>query len=175
VLRIEPGVRSELFPALQRLTLFGISLDYGVEDIIFAFRMPQLQFLKLQDCSGTNKLLNSLAISPQAARITSFELNCTGRFVDQHDIAPLMKFLLSFQGLEYLFVLYPQQWTPGLEYWNSVSHHRNTLRRVVHQQADIYGRSENDNAIDGLIGVLNELEMVRYIGTCSQPGTLVST
>ena len=120
-------------------------------------------------------MLDWLATSSRAVQLTAFELNFTGHFVDQYDIAPLTKFLESFRGLEDLFVLYPREWSPGPEYLIAVSHHHSKLRRIVHSQADNYDISENKEPFDGLIKVLGAFERVEHLGTDCQPGELVST
>jgi hypothetical protein len=174
VLRKEPGSRYKLFPALRKLTLFSVYLDNGVEDIVSAFSIPQLRSLKLQDCFGTNHMLDFLATHSEEVHLTSFELNFSGYVLDQYEMSPLVKFLQSFQGLEDLFMLYPRQWTLGAEYWSSVSHHRSTLRRLVHQQADFYHGSENNDSIIGQTEILTELEKIQYLGTGCPPDDLVS-
>lgn len=72
------GERSRLFPALQRLTLFGVRFKFGIEDILSAFGIRQLQFLKLQDCYGTYEMLEMLANSHQAAQLTSLDTKVVG-------------------------------------------------------------------------------------------------
>lgn len=92
VLHAPSEIRSRLFPALKRLTLSDVPLEHRLEDIISAFGIGQVQFLKLQDCLGTNKMLRVLARSPQPLLITSFELKFTGAFDEQYDISPLIEF-----------------------------------------------------------------------------------
>ncbi|KAI9704018.1 MAG: hypothetical protein M1820_005639 [Bogoriella megaspora] len=171
VLDIEAGTRPELFRALRKLTLFGVSLKNGVEDIIPAFRIPNLQFLKLQDCVGTNEMLDCLADSSGSMCLTSFELDFTGYFEDQFDMTPLMRFLRSFQGLEDLFVLFPPAWTLGREYWSSISNNHSSLRRIVHHESGVYCRGDG-NESDGLFEILSGLETIRCLGVCSQPSSL---
>jgi hypothetical protein len=174
VLNPVSGIRSKLFPALQKLTLFGVPLECGIEDIVSAFTMSQLQFLKLQDCLDTNQMLRFLASFPHSLRLTSFELNFTGHFIEQYDITPLKEFLLSFQGLEDLFILYPREWDPQTEYWSAVSHHKSTLRRVVNQQEGLTGRPAAVNPPDRSIEILRELEKTQYSATTCLPIRLVS-
>jgi hypothetical protein len=174
VLRISPGERSRLFPALRRLTLFGVSLEYAIEDIISAFGIPQLQFLKLQDCYETNKLLEVLANSCQPVQLKSLELNFTGHFIEQYDPKPLMTFLQFFEGLEDLFILYPKEWRTVVGYHHAVSHHSSTLKRLVHQPSGLYGRSTDDDTVNGIIEILPKLEKLQYLGICCDADDLVS-
>jgi hypothetical protein len=164
VLKVEPGSHSELFPILQKLTLFGVPLRDGAEDVIFAFRLTQLKFLKLQDCLGTNEMLSLLATSTQRMHLTCFELGFTGYFIEQHDIAPPTQFLQSFQGLEDLFILYPKEWNPECAYWNAISQHHATVRRVVHQKAGIYGGLGEIDNTNSLIETLEQAEGIQCLG-----------
>jgi hypothetical protein len=172
VLRLKPGSHSELFPTLRRLTLCGIPLRNGAEDISFAFRLTHLKFLKLKDCFGTDQMLIWLANSPQKMHLTSFELDFTWPYFGSQ--ISLSKFLQSFQGLEDLFVLYHESWIFKPEYWSSVFDHHTTLRRVVHQQADTELDSFKRYINDNLIKIVEELGGIQYLGLCSRSDTLVS-
>ena len=171
VLRTLPRQRSRLFPALRRLTLFGVSFEYAIEDIISSFGIPHLQYLKLQDCFGTNEMLMILANSYQPVQLKSLELNFTGQFLEQNDPVPLTTFLQSFEGLHDLFILYPREWRTAVEYRHAVSHHSSTLRRLVHQGN---ARSTDDATVTGLIEILPELEKLQYLGICCDVDDLVS-
>jgi len=61
-------------------------------------------------------------------RLTSFELNFTGQW---DDLEPLVRFVKSFEGLEDLYISFPAFASPTDEYWESVLHHKSTLKRVV--------------------------------------------
>jgi hypothetical protein len=124
---------------------------------------------------GTSQLLDWLATSPQGARLTSLEWNFTGYSIDEYDIAPLIKFLQSSRGLEDLFLLYPREYALEPEYWSALPHHHDTLRRVVHQQSSQKGRLKNDDEAEEMIRILGAFKRITYLGTCCQPGTLVST
>ena len=169
-----PGMRSEVFLALRQLALSYVPLVLDVEDFIVACRMSQLRSLRLQDCLGANKLLDQLASSPQAVCLTFLELGFAGPQIEDDDLAPLMRFLRSFRGLEHFFVLYPGNWTLGREYWDSLSNHHSSLRRVVHQESGFDGESEHRNAVVGFIKALGELERIECLSTCARPDTLVS-
>lgn len=173
VLRKPPGQRSRLFPALQRLTLFGVSFEYAIEDIISSFYIPQLQYLKLQDCFGTNEMLMILVNSYHSVQLKSLELNFTGHFIEQNDPIPLTTFLRSFTGLHDLFILYPRKWRTAVEYRHAVSHHSSTLRRLVHQPSNAY-RLTDDAMVTGLIEILPGLEKLQYLGICCDLDDLVS-
>jgi hypothetical protein len=45
-----------------------------------------------------------------------------------------VRFLKSFKGLKDLYISFPAFARPTDEYWESVLHHKSTLKRVVHQQ-----------------------------------------
>jgi hypothetical protein len=133
-LELEQGGQSILFYSLRKLTLTGVCFRYGIEDISFAFNFFQLRSLKLGNCLDTNPLLDMLASSPQPMRLTSFELNFTGQWDEQDELEPLVRFVKSFKGLEDLYISFPAFASPTDEYWESVLHHKSTLKRVVHQQ-----------------------------------------
>ena len=104
-LKLKPGEHSVLFLSLRKLSLSGITFTHGIEEIVSAFNFFNLRSLKLRDCLGTNPLLELLASPSQPMRLTSFELNFTGHWIEQYELMPLARFLQSFAGLEDLFTL----------------------------------------------------------------------
>jgi hypothetical protein len=147
---------------------------HGMNDILSAFNFSQLRSLKLRDCLGTNPLLDALASSSQALRLTSFELNFTGYCIEQEDLMPLARFLLSFEGLEDLYLLLPERGDLTEEYWHSITHHMSTLERVVHQQAKVYLNPEYVQSGDGHVGALLAQANLKCLGICCLPDELVS-
>lgn len=59
----------------------------------------------MRNCRDTNDLLTILADSPEALHLTSFELTKSGRYLDDWELMPLVRFLESFQVLEELSLL----------------------------------------------------------------------
>jgi hypothetical protein len=53
---------------------------------------------------------------------------------EQDDLEPLVRFVNPFEGLEGLYISFPAFASPTDEYWESVLHHKSTLKRVEHQQ-----------------------------------------
>jgi hypothetical protein len=136
-LKLKPGEQFTLLRSLRKLTLSGVCFKYGLEEIASAFNFFQLRSLKLRNCLDTNPLLDMLASSSQFMRLTSLELNFTGHWDEQDDLKPLARFLKSFESLEDLYISVPTFGNLIDEYWESVLHHRPTLKRVVHQQVGV--------------------------------------
>lgn len=135
---LKQGGQSTLFHSLRRLTLSGVCFKYGIEDISSAFNFLQLRSLKLGNYLDTNNpLLDMLAGSSQPMRLTSFELNFSSQWDEQDGPKPLARFPKSFKGLEVLYISFPVFGNPKDEYWESVLHHKSTLKKVVHQQVGV--------------------------------------
>jgi len=173
-LKLKPGEQSVIFHSLRKLSLSGICFMYGIDDTICAFNFSQLRSLKLRDCLDTNPLLDKLAGSSQPIRLTSFELDFTGHYVEQEDIMPLVRFLRSFEGLEDLYILCPRLGNLTEEYWHSIFHHKSTLKRVVHQQIGVYLDPEYAQRNDRPIGALLKRSNLKCLGICCLPNDLVS-
>ena len=172
---LKPDEQCVFFSSLRKLSLSGITFVHGMNDILFAFNFSQLRSLKLRDCLGTNELLKALASSSQALRLISFELNFTGIYIEQRDLMPLVRFLLSFEGLKDLYILFPAHAHLIEEYWHSITHHMSTLERVVHH----LGTTDNPEYVPsgdghGLVGALLARANLECLGICFLPDELVS-
>jgi hypothetical protein len=122
----------------------------------------------------TNPLLDMLAGSQQSIRLTSFELNFAGFYLEQRNIMPLARFLQSFEGLEDLYILCPEFVNLTEEYWHSIFHHKSTLKRLVHQQVGVYLDPEYVQSSDRPIGALLKQGNLKCLGICCRPNDLVS-
>jgi hypothetical protein len=173
-LRLKPGEQCVLFSSLRKLSLRGISLVHGINEISYAFNFSQLRSLKLRDCLDTNQLLDALASSSQALQLTSFELRFAGRYLEHEDLMPLERFLQSFAGLENLYILFPKHGDLTEEYWHAISRHMLTLERVVHQQEGVCLDPEHIQSGDRHIGALLMRASLKCLGICCLPNDLVS-
>jgi hypothetical protein len=173
-LRLKPDEQTVLFPSLRKLSLSGISLIFGTNNIISAFNFSQLRSLKLRDCLDTNRLLDMLANSSQPIRLTYFELNFTGHRVEQYDLIPLARFFQSFEELEDMYILCLNLGNLTEEYWHSILHHKSTLKRAVHQQVGMFLNPEYVQRSDRSIGALLKQGNPKGLGICCAPNDLVN-
>lgn len=162
-MKLEPGMRSFLLPSLRGLSLSGVSLEYGVDDIMYAFNFSHLRCLKLRDCWRTNDVLDALTKAKPPVQLVSFELVYSGYYAEQDNLNPLRRFFLSFQGLESLFVFHAH---PARDVWCSFAHHSSSLQSLVYHH-----ETPDDN--DLLLEKLFELRNLRRLGICYEPTVLV--
>jgi hypothetical protein len=132
-LKLKPDKQSILFHFFRKLTLSGVYFKYGIENIISAFNFFQLRSLKLRNCLDTNPLFNILADFLQFIRFISFELNFINQWDKQNDLKFLARFLKFFENLKNLYISFSVFGNSIDEYWESVLHHKSTLKRIIHQ------------------------------------------
>ena len=171
MLNVSPqfGIQTPLFPALRSLELSFVSFENGIEDMISIFNFPQLTSLKLRNCFRMNGLFTSLSRPSRSIQLSCFEINCTGPYVEQIELKPLLQFLKSFSGLRDLFVLCQPLREYGKDFWLSIEQHRPTLRRFVYQQAAIF-----NDCSDPRPGILWEFESLDFTSIGCTPQELVS-
>lgn len=130
VLRLQPNTARVVFPALTSVSLSNISFNGAAAELACAFNGSMLRNLKLQNCRDCAKFLLALIDSDKIIRLKLFHLSIDDRDPKE---APVNKFLEAFEGLEELGLLIkPGMATP--KYWNSVIHHKSTLKRFVYHE-----------------------------------------
>ena len=130
VLRLQPNIARVEFPALTSVSLSNISFDGAAAELACAFNGSMLRKLKLQNCRGCAEFLLALIDADKILRLKMFHLSIDDRDTKE---APVNKFLEAFEGLEELGLLIkPGMATPN--YWNSVIHHKSTLKRFVYHE-----------------------------------------
>lgn len=183
VLRLEAGQRRVLFPCLRRLSLSAVSFHRSIEDMASAFNFEQLRTLKLQNCPGTNALLEMLVDSNQTIRLTFLELVVRNLYPEHSTSTPAVcRFLQTFHGLKDLFMLFDVPESVTETYWDAVLHHKSTLRRIVYHERSVDLNNESPNfelpADNGLSWDGSMFDFVpggnlECVGLCDSPVYLV--
>ncbi|KAF2669457.1 hypothetical protein BT63DRAFT_455437 [Microthyrium microscopicum] len=166
-LQITPETPLE-FPALRKLSLSSAPWFKDVKNVVPTFSICQLQSLKLLNCLGSLALLDFLASSGLPVRLTSLELTLPGELTLDETDRPLIRFLKSFSGLKELFVSHAI--TPRQEFWDSVFHHRSTLKSLILDRPQCWEMGNDDAICLGLSG--NRLDNIELLGLCCEIPTL---
>jgi len=136
VLKLSADQCEIMFPALETLSLSGISLENAQKGIAYAFNFHELSSLTLHHCSGSEEFLTEVIGSGQTIRLSSLEVVWGPSDHDIDMCATLSSFLGAFQGLKDLFVSLPGP-VDTLELWRSIIHHKSTLTRFVCHQRSV--------------------------------------
>lgn len=163
ILSTTPGNPCFSLSSLCALSLSGVSLEYGIGDIVKIFTVVNLKSLKLRDCWRTNQVLDLLSEARPPAQLVSFELIYSGHYAEQQNAEPLKRFLWSFEGLENLFILHAlSDATIG----GSFSRHSSTLQRLVYHHNTPYED-------EPLLRTVFQWPRLRSLAICYDPVSLV--
>lgn len=123
----------EGYPLLTLLTLSRVSFPSALLPGVQQSPFRALQALTLRDCPNDLRFLQLLARSSTPVSFRHFEISSDylresgGRL----EFVAIVEFLLSFRGLQYLYLKISNfpQFLPGLD--DAIHHHQSTLRGLV--------------------------------------------
>ncbi|KAJ5300161.1 hypothetical protein N7508_007404 [Penicillium antarcticum] len=107
MLALPPGEMQQLFPSLKNLTLSAVSLENGGDVMPSVFSLNCLHSLALRNCEGSAGLLKALGsddVLPHSMRLKSFEYLANGMLGESWAMDSIANFLISFEGLQDLFL-----------------------------------------------------------------------
>lgn len=132
MLALPPGKMQRLFPSLRNLTLSAVSLENGCDVMPSVFSLNCLHSLALRNCeesAGLLKALGSDDVLPHSMRLKSFEYLDNGMSVESGGMDSIANFLISFEGLQDLFLSFLGVFENSL--LSSISNHKSSLRRLL--------------------------------------------
>ncbi|OXV06392.1 hypothetical protein Egran_05840 [Elaphomyces granulatus] len=136
------------FVSLQHLSLCNISLFSACKTIMSAVCMEKLRSLKLIHCRHTFRFLRKLAKSTHAFRLNSFEVvfDEYSSISDWYDgnTNPIGEFLMTFEGLEELYISTQNSNSTIGAMLDPILHHRFSLTRLVHHDRGVNIDEESD-------------------------------
>lgn len=143
ILKIHSEETKQMFPALEVLSLSGISFLDAQEIIVSAFNFSSLRSLKLCFCPGWEDVLDRVTLSKQPIHLKSLEIQSSIHEDKPRDAtAAASRFLESFVSLEEFFISTPfSEDKPIL--WKSLLKHKSTLKRFAHHPI-LIGRDGQD-------------------------------
>lgn len=188
---------SSKFPVLRRLALSAVPIPDSESDspISSSFGFSSLESLKLQNCRGWQCFLERFTNHTEPSKLRSLEIQCA--VIDQrfgeHDKEALVNVLRKTEGLEELFLCTGGLGSLGIqELWETVLHHRASLRKFVHHLADFDDDWESENSgvtrdlphLSGFSARFQETELpalqsvaslnLTSLGVCCVPTLMVS-
>ncbi|OJJ52145.1 hypothetical protein ASPSYDRAFT_95845 [Aspergillus sydowii CBS 593.65] len=123
----------EGYPLLTLLTLSRVSLPSALLPGVQPSPFSALQALTLRDCPNDLRFLQFLARSSTPVSLRHFEISSDylRELRERLAFIAIFEFLLSFRGLEYLYLKISNfpQFLPGLD--DAIHHHQSTLRGLV--------------------------------------------
>ena len=132
----------------QHLSLCNISLFSACKAIMSAVCMEKLRSLKLIHCHHTFRFLKKLAKSTHAFRLNSFEVvfdeysSVSGWY--DGNTNPIGEFLMTFEGLEELYISTQNSNSTIGAFLDPILHHRFSLTRLVHHDRGVDMDEESD-------------------------------
>ncbi|PVH92987.1 hypothetical protein DM02DRAFT_619586, partial [Periconia macrospinosa] len=177
ILELPPQSTIRMFPALQVLSLSGLSLESAAKEMAYAFDFGSLRSLKVRFCFGWEEFLLCGSCLNRPIRLKCLEIQST---ISQEVSVErsISEFLRSFHGLEQLAI---STGSPAwiLEIWRAALHHKSTLKAFTHHQRDINTdedspsfEEECDNPDLSLTLPLTGLDL-EFLGLCCDPELLV--
>ncbi|PYH94049.1 hypothetical protein BO71DRAFT_380277 [Aspergillus ellipticus CBS 707.79] len=152
VLCLQHGKLIRPFPALKCLTLTQVSFHPMQAEMVNALNVEGLRALQLSNCPGIFSWLRQVLRSGTPLNLKSLELvfnpELANQIIDEafdNVTDTVTKFLQSFQGLEDLYLMLPQQ-TDWQAMSEGIAHHSSTLKRLVTHHLD---RTEWLGSTDG--------------------------
>jgi hypothetical protein len=136
------------FVSLQHLSLCNISLFSACKAMMSAVCMEKLRSLKLIHCHHTFRFLKKLAKSTHAFRLNSFEVvfdeysSVSGWY--DGNTNPIGEFLMTFEGLEELYISTQNSNSTIGAFLDPILHHRFSLTRLVHHDRGVDMDEESD-------------------------------
>lgn len=189
---------SSKFPILRRLALSAVPIpdSESGSPISASFGFSSLESLKLQNCRGWRCFLDRFTNHTEPRKLRSLELQCA--VIDQpfgkHDKEALVNVLQKTQGLEELLLCTGILGSLGIqELWETVFHHRASLRKFVHHLTDVddddwesesFGMTRDLPDLSGFSAWFQETELpalqsvgrlnLTSLGVCCVPTLMVS-
>ncbi|KFY04005.1 hypothetical protein V490_00029 [Pseudogymnoascus sp. VKM F-3557] len=130
-----------MFQSLETLLLVGVAFSPFGNEFGHSFNMMNLSTLQLRNCPSSLELLGALLEQGITPKLKSFELvidwDCLHHYTDfeEEQTEVIFRFLVSFKGLEDLFLLLTQP----LEWYliaNSIVNHQSTVKRLILHERD---------------------------------------
>jgi hypothetical protein len=122
----------QLFPSLKSLTLSAVSLENSGDIMSSVFSLNCLHSLALRNCeksAGLLRVLGSDGVLQHSMRLKSFEYLDNGMLGEFEAVDSLAHFLISFDGLNDLFLSCLGVFENSI--LNSISNHKFSLRRLL--------------------------------------------
>ena len=144
VLKLASGDARMSFPSLQELSLSEVSFHLAASEMALAFNFSGLRSLKLNRCLRVRALIEAVLQSGQPTQLTTLELVVESNYLGASD--PLIPFLVSFRGLQDLHLL-TNDCKVNRELWESILHHRATLKQLVYHERPLEDGGVHDKLI----------------------------
>ncbi|PVH91917.1 hypothetical protein DM02DRAFT_635787 [Periconia macrospinosa] len=135
ILELPPKSTTCMFPALQILSLSGLSFESAAEEMSYAFDFGSLRSLKLRFCFGWERFLLCGSRLNRPTRLKCLEIQSAISYEESVEES-VSEFLRSFHGLEQLAI---STGSPAwaLDIWRAALHHKSTLKAFAHHQRNI--------------------------------------
>ncbi|KAF2490401.1 hypothetical protein BU16DRAFT_622012 [Lophium mytilinum] len=132
VLRVSPHERTRICQTLETLSLSAVDFQFAQGAIACAFDLGSLTSLKLRWCPGWQDFLLHAGLEGQPIRLKSLEIQSDSE-AEMAYTHTMYLFLGRFEGLEELIISTASR-GGTLAIWNSLLHHKSTLKRFFHRQ-----------------------------------------
>jgi hypothetical protein len=168
---------------LSTLSLSKVTLSHDFMQSCSSFR--KLRVLTLRGCPNVFRFLRSLSRSRNVLSLRHFEMCCD--FVlhepdDDCDFTSVVRFLVSFRGLEHLYLALSNFPVLGFRIQDAIRHHRTTLETFIYHERrlapiDIEGRFEDDRDMSPgwVLGLPTIVDTCRVtaLALCTSPSAAV--